>query len=316
MIRDILNSSGKIIGKITINTHKITINNFSKPILEIVDLNLIKSITNEENQESIKILYDVYTLTIGELAALYNISYARANKWFKQLAQTSKKSGRRNPSFGKVFSNERKYKASNNRKDDRKQRKGCTLTDIQKQKISDTLKIKYSKHLIRTNSEAQKINWKNGIYENVDFGHGIGGYFTSLKINKRFFFRSLLELYYISILETDTSIKTYSYEKIKIPCDNGSFYTPDFIVNNIEVIELKAKKYVMQNDKIYSDFCYKKHQAEKYCASHNLIYKVIFDIDINFDTNKMKKFLQNNQDFIDKYNIVFKDYKRVFGHKK
>lgn len=100
MKRNILNSSKKKIGEITFFENKIEINNFNKPLLTITDTKLINNIYKGENNNDIIILYDIYTLLIGEVACLYNISYTRANKYFKQLPlQTKKNSGRRNSSY-------------------------------------------------------------------------------------------------------------------------------------------------------------------------------------------------------------------------
>ncbi len=315
MKRYILNSSKENIGEIEFSPNKISIYNNKKPSLEITDIDIINKIYNGEDEVTIQKLYDDYTLCIGEVACLYNISYTRANKWFKSLPlKTSTKAGRRNASYGKTFSKERIFKMVANRKDDRKQRKGCTVPEEQRKKISETLKRKYSNKEIIIDREKFRQAWKRGAYENVDFGHGIGGYITSKKINKRFFFRSLLELAYVLILEEDKDVQSYKYEKLKIPCDNGSFYTPDFIINDKDVIELKSKKYILSNKAIFDSFIYKKNQAEIYCKNNNLNYKVIFDKDINFETKRMKQYLKDNPKIIETFNITFIKPERVFGH--
>ena len=64
------NSSGKIIATIIITKNKIYIDNYNKPMLLIDDLNLINNIKNKNEKEVIPILYDQYTLHIGEISAL------------------------------------------------------------------------------------------------------------------------------------------------------------------------------------------------------------------------------------------------------
>lgn len=314
MKRYILNSSKKIIGEIEFFPNKIKINNYKKPLLEIVDSEILESISKGENEETIQKFYDEYTLCIGEVACIYNISYTRANKWFKSLPlKTSAKAGRRNSSYGKKFSEQRIFNMVHNRKDDHQQRKGCTIPLEQRKQISQTLKRKYASGELKINKEKHSLAWERGAYENVDFGHGIGGHITSIKIQKCFFFRSLLELYYILYLEQNPNVTTYTYEKIKIPCDDKSIYTPDFLVNKTDIVELKSKKYIYNNQKMLEKFLYKKEQAQKYCNSHSLNYKVIFDEDIGFETRKMKTFLKNHPEIIRQFHITFIKPERVFG---
>lgn len=315
MKRYIFNSSKKIVGEISFSPNKINIHHYKKPLLEITDISIINKIYQGEDEQTLQKLYDDYTLLVSEVACLYNISYTRANKWFKSLPlKTTAKAGRRNSSYGKIFSKQRIQKIVNGRKDDRKQRKGCSISKEQCLKISQTLKKKHKNGEIKINRDKIREAWKQGRYENVDFGHGIGGYITSKKIKKRFFFRSLLELKYILLLEKNNAIFYYKYEKLKIPCNDGSYYTPDFIINNINVIELKSKKYIFSNETIYKRFIYKKQQAEEYCNNNNLNYKVVFDEDIGFESKKMKRFLVNNPELIKEYQITFINPERVFGH--
>lgn len=111
-------------------------------------------------------------------------------------------------------------------------------------------------------------------------------------------------------LEEDDSIEQYEYEPLHIVCDNGHIYTPDIKINNT-LIELKSLKYINSNEQIKNNFLYKKEQAEEYCKKHNLIYKVIYDKDIGFDSRRMKATLKNNKDIIEKYKIVFNDINRI-----
>lgn len=314
--KQIKNSSGKNIGTIEKYDDKIIIKNNTKPDFVINDKEIIEKI-NHFDFQVIPYLYDEYTLTVGEIAALFNKCYSNINRHLKTLKlKTNKKSGRRNSSYGKKFSEERIHNMVINRKDDHKQLKGRIVPEEQRKKISETLKRKYRTGEIKVNKEKIRQRWKEGRYENVDFGHGIGGHFTSLKNNKRFFFRSLLELYFLLKIEDDPKVSFYEYESIRIVCENGKIYTPDFLINNT-VVELKSKKYIENMPlEVKNNFLYKKEQAEKYCQKNGLEYKVIFDEDLGFESKKMKTFLRNNPEIITKYQITFVNPERVFSQKK
>ena len=120
-----------------------------------------------------------------------------------------------------------------------------------------------------------------------------------------------MELCYLLKIEEDDDIKKYSYEPIKILCDNGHIYIPDVLVNDYQLIELKSLKWVNsikgQKEKVQ----YKKEQAEKYCSNHNLVYKIIYDEEIDFKSSKFKRHLKNNPQIIDKYNIIFNQPERM-----
>ena len=112
------------------------------------------------------------------------------------------------------------------------------------------------------------------------------------------------------LLEEDINIKSYSYEAVKIKCDNGHIYTPDIQIDNT-IIELKSYKYIHSSDNILNSFNYKKQQAEYYCSQNNLQYKVIFDMDIGFDSARFKRHLANNPDIVNKYQIIFNQPERM-----
>lgn len=313
-MKNIFNASGKIIGWVDILEDSIIVHNNKRPELQIDNASEIIDLINNDDDKGIVLLYDKYTLTIGEIAALYGVYYAKMNKRSHNLKfETALKAGRRNSSYGKKFSEERVRHMVENRKDDHKQMVGRTIPKEQREKISQTLKQKYASGELVVNADKIRQRWKDGRYDNIDFGHGIGGHLFSIKNNKKMFFRSLLELKYYLYLEKNPEVKTYEYEPLRIDCDNGSIYTPDFKFNNI-VVELKSKQYVEKmGGKILENFKYKKEQAEKYCKSHNLIYKVIFDEDIDFESNSMKRWLQNNPQIIEKFQIDFIAPQRVFG---
>lgn len=313
MERNILNSSNAKKGTVVITNEKIVVKNQSKPELVITDAEILAAIIKEkESEEIIKILFDEYTLTVGEVAALFNISYTRANKWFKDVATSSKKAGRRNSSYGKHFSEERKQNI-------RKSLKGKPATSTYertpeiKHKISQGLKKYFKDHPQDPTPHIE--NWKKGKYDCVNFGHGIAGHVYSFKNKTTFFFRSLLELKYLLMLEEDDSVSFYDYESLRIECDNGHIYTPDFLVNGNLVIELKSWKYIYaQKGEIQKQFEYKVSQGKNYCEQHNLTYKVVWDKEIDFDSSRMKHYLIDNPDIVEKYQISFLQPERVFGH--
>lgn len=90
-------------------------------------------------------MFDDYYLLIGEIAALYHMTYSTTRKhMIKQGINTKSKAGRRNSSYGKTFSDERKAKigaASKGRKITPYER-----TPEIKNKISEGLKKYYSEH--------------------------------------------------------------------------------------------------------------------------------------------------------------------------
>lgn len=309
MTRQIKNSSGKITGTTEILNDKIIIDNIGKPLL-IIDANII---VNEVNNNLISTttlinLYNIYTLSIGEIASLYDRCYSNINKLIKTIPEiTIDHRGRRNRAYGHNVSKAQSEKMSmalKGRKSPNYER-----TPEIREKISKTLKLYFQKH--PQNPMPHINNWKNGVYDKVDFKIGIGGYFTSIKTNEIIHFRSLLELYYLIQLEEDDSVYTYKYEPFHIDMDNEKSYTPDFLINNSLVVELKAKKYVERVAGVKEKVLYKKSQAIQYCKLRNLQYQIIYDEDIGFDSKSMKHYVNSNPDIVKKYNITFTNPERV-----
>ena len=179
-----------------------------------------------------------------------------------------------------------------------------------REKISKGLKEYYKNN--PQNPQPHIDNWKKGVYAKVDFRHGIGGNFYSIKNQQLFYFRSLLELYYMLSLEENKEVINYIYEPFHIDCDNGHIYTPDILINNYLVVELKSKRYLEKlSDDVKQNFEYKKLQGQKYCSQHKMEYKVIFDEDIGFDSARFKRHLHNNPEIITKYQINFNSPERM-----
>lgn len=314
-MNEIKNSAGKVIGYTEIKENQIIIHNNSKPELIINNIQDIKRIIDKDKSEDFLIyLYDNYYLSCGEIASLYEVCYSNINKKLKSLSKkTSPKEGRRNRSFGKQQSTKTKEAISNTLIEGHKngiyeKQIPYERTPEIKEKISKSLKKYFSEH--PQNPEPHRKNWEKGIYEKVDFHRGIGGKFFSIKNQQQIYFRSLLELHYMLILEEDKQISHYQYEPIHIKCENNTIYTPDIQYDNI-IIELKSYKYIHSKKDILDAFLYKKEQGEKYCLKNGLEYKVIFDKDIDFDSARMKRHLKNHPEIIEKYKITFNNPKRM-----
>lgn len=309
MIRNIKNSSGKITGTTEILEDSIIINNIGKPILLIDDPQIIEEVLKERiSEKTLEILYNEYTMSIGEIASLYNKCYSNINKLVRANPQIeTNHKGRRNRAYGHPVSKEQSEKMSKALQG----RKGVVYerTPEMREKISRSLKEYFKQH--PQNPEPHIKNWENGVYDNVDFKRGIGGYFTSIKTKTTIKFRSLLELYYLLLLEQDENIITYSYEPFHIKMENGKSYMPDFLINNSKIIELKAKKYVERVAGVKDKVNYKKSQAIQYCNAHGLEYQIIYDEDIGFETQRMKHYIKNNPNIVEQYNIVFLNPERM-----
>ena len=309
MIREIKNSSGKIIGETIIEDNKIIIKNNNKPDYELNDIQILQSIDKPLEDEILIKLYDFYFLTCGEIASIYGVNYSNINKRIKNKTKTGKSEGRRNSTFGKHMSEERRNNIANSLLGHKPI--GYIRTPEIKEKISKSLKEYFKIH--PQNPEPHRKNWREGKYNNVIFHRGVGGKFYSIKNQKEFVFRSLLELYYLLQLENNEKVYCYEYEPFHIICDNGTSYTPDLIINGEEVIELKSKRYIESNKEIKEKFEYKKEQGLKYCSEKGLLYRVIFDEDLNYDSKQMKKYIKDNPDIIEKYQISFVQNERVYG---
>lgn len=296
------NSSGKIIGKIDFQINNIIINNYKKPLLIINNEEHIKIIQNKE-VNFMKKLYDEYYLTIGEIAALYNITYSKANKQLNQLLVTTKpQSGRRNSSFGQKFSEERKEKIGLTSRG-RIIPQYVRTSEI-KEKISSSLK-KYFEENGVSESTRQKLSeaWARGCYDNVKMGRGIQGFMFSIKMKKDFYFRSLLELKYLLDIEIDDKIISYQVEPFQIKLNDNHHYTPDVLINNDTLIELKPFTHLNYESKERFDL--EVSCAKEYCLLHNYNFQIIYDKDIQFRTSTFKTWIKNNLEIVELYNIRF-----------
>lgn len=315
MNRPIKNSSGKIIGQTTITNDSLIIDNRTKPLLKITNIQLIQAVKNGDRSNNIiQCFYDEYFLGCGEIASLYDVCYSNMNRQLRTLSlQTTARQGRRNRSYGKTPIDETKAKISTSVKkayeDGRLVVNAYERTPEIRKKISQSLKTYFQEH--PQNPEPHRQNWLNGVYDNVDFHTGIGGHFFSIKNNKLINFRSLLELSYMLQLEKDTTINNYVYEPFHVRCEDGRIYTPDLLINNI-VIELKSKNYLNKvGGSILKNFLYKKEQGQIFCQNNGYEYKVIFDEDIGFNSAQFKRFIASHPEIVKKYQIYFHQPERM-----
>lgn len=295
------NSSGKIFGEVEITDNEIIIQHYKKPRLIIDDEEIVNGVAKQDPQYILE-LYDKYELCIGEIASLYHLSYHQINPIINSLSpKTSKSHGRRNASFGQVFSEDRKNKIS-------KANKGKIPTFYERtpeirQKIADTLVAKYASGEIWNDPKKFSDAWARGCYKHVKMGRGIQGYMFSIKTQRDVYFRSLLELNYFILFEQSECVEDYEVEPFQIKLSGDSHYTPDALINNKYLIEIKPSDHLRYTDN--TRFEEEVSAAKQYCKDNNLEYVVLYDTDINFKTTRYKTFLRNRPDIIEQFNIRF-----------
>ena len=297
---DIKNSSGKIIGNIKELDGGYLITNPPKPDLLIDDKEIISKIKSKD-ETAFTILWNDYTLLIGEIAALYGMVYATTRKHLQKMGiDTNSHAGRRNSSYGREFSEERKRKIGE--KSRGRKILPYKRTEEIKEKISRGLKKYYSEHKV-SDETRQKLSdaWARGCYDHSPMGRGYSGYFYSPKNNADFYFRSFLELAYLLILEEEKDVQYYEVEPFKIRLSNNHFYTPDVLINGKMLIELKPSKHLLYENKERWEL--EQDGITKFCAEHNYEYEVIYDDYIGFDSVQFKRWYLNHQDELTQYNI-------------
>lgn len=306
--KNIKNSTGTITGYILISEYNIKIINGNKPLLYITEQNIINKIS-DKHYDIIPMLYDEYVLTIGEIACLYDVSYYIMNKYLLSInnkIHSFSKQGRRNSSYGQIFSATRRKNISKSLIG-KPSHSTYIRTNELKSRISNTLKEKYASVELVQNPYKQSQAWKDGKYKNAKMGRGKQGYFYSIKNSKDFYFRSNLELYYMILLEYDNSISSYEVEPFSINMENQMTYTPDFLINKNKLIELKSRKflqYLMKETKEKERFMNEINSAKKYCKEHNLNFSVVYDDEIKYN---YRKFVKDVQQYVEKYNIRYKN---------
>ena len=298
---EIKNSSGKVIGQIEMTDTQIKINNYKKPELVIEDKAIINMILNKD-ETAIETLFNDYYLLVGEIAALYNVCYATMAKHLRARGiDTNSRAGRRNSSYGTTFSEERIQNIC--KALEGKRRWGVyERTPEMRDKISQSLKAYYSTHEVSQETR-EKLSqaWKNGKYDNAKMGRGYNGYFFSIKNQRDFYFRSFLELSYLLKLEKDEKVENYIVEPFQIKLPNNHHYTPDILVNNELLIELKPKAHLNWEDE--KRWQMELEGADQFCKEHNYKFKIIYDEDIYFESRTFKRWFLTHQSELEPYNI-------------
>ena len=302
--RNSINSSGKPFGTVTITNDQLLIRHDLKPELIIKDPDVIQEVLNKTDK-GIKILYDNYYLGIGEIAALYEVCYANLNRRIKKIEiTTGKNDKRRSTTYGRKLSEETRRKIGEKSKG----RKGSgryERTPEIREKISKGLKEYYATHEVSEETRKKLSQaWADGKYDNSPMGTGIHGYFYSIKNNRKFYYRSLLELYYLLKIEEDSSIYAFQVEPFQISLDGIHHYTPDFLINDQHIKELKPANhlnYIKEQER----FELEVKSAQEYANNHNMTFEVIYDTDLGYDTRQFKRWLLNHSEIIDLYQITF-----------
>ena len=139
-------------------------------------------------------------------------------------------------------------------------------------------------------------------------GRGIQGHITISKNtkDKDIYFRSLLELCYIIKMQESDDVSTITSEPFFIDLVDGSTYLPDFLINDKILVELKPYNHLKwRTDSKNDRFKKEMDGAVKYCNEHGYEFKLIYDTDLDFKTDKYKRYLLSHPEIIEKYNIRF-----------
>lgn len=272
-------------------------------MLSILDTEHIRRIQQKDLSFVVE-LYDDYTMTIAEIAALYCEPYFHMSNIIKTLpVKTELKSGRRNSSYGLTFSDERLKHMSASQK-------GHTVTSTYvrtpeiREKISKTLKDGYRSGRIVQNPAMKSKAWAEGKYAHAKMGRGIQGFFHSNKMNKDMYFRSLMELKFLIIVDNSEDVTSYQTEPFQIKLPHGAHYTPDVLINDKIIVELKPKDFYKYTD--LSRFCLEMACLNNYCNKNSMGYVVVYDTDIGFNSREYRKYVRNHPEIIKQYNIRFK----------
>jgi hypothetical protein len=182
-------------------------------------------------------MYSDYFLTTQTDRAVGN----KANLGKKFTDEHCKKisnavSGSNNGAFGKIVDEKTKEKAKDTR----------TNTTLRRYNVNNVMHIQEIAEkvsLSRTNAILSgKIIYNNSIYKN--------GFFYSAKNNAKFYYRSSSELDFMKILESDKNVFTYRTEPFSIiyEFENKKHrYIPDFLINNKDIVEIKADFMIQDN---------------------------------------------------------------------
>lgn len=131
-------------------------------------------------------------------------------------------------------------------------------------------------------SETKLKKFANGDYDHLNPGK-IKGYYYSIKMKKKFSYKSELELEYYKILDKSPNVKNWEVEKIKIPYklkNKWHTYFPDVLVNGNEIHEINSKMVWILNEE---KKLLKMEAAKKYCKEKGWKYRIIFEDEIGIE---------------------------------
>ena len=223
------------------------------------------------------------------------------NKLCRTCCQIGIQAGENNPFFGKKHSEETKKKMSENSNQkvyrecpEYKKRMSELTTGINNpmygKTVYETWLSKYGKEQAdikmaefkgkQSINSSGKNNPMYGKKTPNGSGNGWSGWY------KNTYFRSLRELFYIINHLEKNDLKWQTAEKIKIKYINYDgaerTYSPDFIVENKFLVEIKPEK--LHNS---PNVQIKKKAEEEYCLTKKLQYSIVDVKDIDF--NKIKE---------------------------
>lgn len=313
----IKSANGKQIGQFEISDRSIVISNNTKPVVVIEDGEIIRRVLSKD-ESIVPVLRSKYELGVGEIAALYGVSYQTMYKRMKEAGiNTAERTGRRSSTYGMACSESRKLNISLGNRG-KTANKGYERTPEIRKQISDALRAQYQSGRIHVNGDGISLAWRSGKYERAPMGRGIQGYFRSEKTasgSGDIYFRSLLELFYLVRLEKSDSVVSIAAEPVTIELPNGRTYIPDFLVNDHLLVELKSRKLLEWSGEDNGRFPDEVRSAVEYCSRRGWEYQIIYDTDIGFETSAFKREIVNH-DYISTYGIRFNEPERVIGHKK
>ncbi len=122
-------------------------------------------------------------------------------------------------------------------------------------------------------------------------------------MNRDMYFRSLMELKFLVIIEDSNDVRTYQTEPFQVKLPHGAHYTPDVLINDHIVVELKPRDFYKYTD--MSRFCPEMAGLNDYCRKNNMEYIVVYDKDIGFESRKYRKYIKNHPEIIEQYDIRF-----------
>jgi hypothetical protein len=263
-------------------------------------LNFIHKLKSKE----FLIQYPNYPLTLPATRELTSKTCKKngCGKWRKgskltkehKLRLSERNSGINNPFYGKKHDNETKKRMSGSRPNisgDKNPFKKWIKSEKNYNRWSKSIKKYWEKlkenkeeykKICETHSEKTSKAYIDGKLNPYGYHHK-HGYFISNKFSQKFYYQSSYELSFLEFCETSNKIKKLQKNTIRINYkvnDINKKYIPDFVVNDIFIIEIKPK--TMLN---YQNNHLKFKAAYEYSNINNLKYLIITENELkNLDS--------------------------------